>query len=266
MDKVIVVVFQDEKQAYEGSRVMRELNREGSISLFAHAVVSKDAAGTLSVKQKPDVGFSGTLYGFLTGGIIGLLGGPVGLAVGSGTGTLMGAALDVARYGVDSDFIDEVSESLQPKAAAVIAEVDEEWQTPLDTRMEAIGGRVFRRNRLDIEDERYEREMAAARSDIEALEAERQKASAERKAKLDAKIESAKRHLRESEHKVQVRMESLKQESQAKIDAIQKQMETANQERKAQLMERLAAVQADSKERSAKLRKAWELTKSALTV
>jgi len=266
MDKIIVVVFQAEQQAYEGSRALHELHRDGSITLFADAVIGKGDSGTVSVRQKPEVGFEGTLYGFLTGSIIGLLGGPVGVALGAGTGTIVGTALDAARAGVGDDFLHEVSEYLVPKTAAVIAEVDEEWQIPLDSRMEAIGGRVFRRSRIDIEDAWYEREMTAIRAELDALEAERQKASAERKAKLDAKIEGAKRRLRDTEHKVEVRIASLKREGEAKVESLKKQMEGASQERKAKLEQRLAEVRADHNERAAKLQKAWELAKSALTV
>jgi uncharacterized membrane protein len=266
MDKVIVVVFQSEQQAYEGSRALHELHRDGSITLFADAVIAKGDSGAVSVRQKAEAGFEGTLYGFLTGSIIGLLGGPVGLALGAGTGSIVGTALDAARAGVGDDFLHEVSEYLVPKTAGVVAEVDEEWEIPLDSRMEAIGGRVFRRSRIDIEDAWYERQMAALRAEIDELEAERKKASAERKAKLDAKIESAKRRLRETEQKAEVRIASLKRESEAKIESLKKQMETASQERKAKLERRLAEVRADYKERTAKLQKAWELTKSALTV
>lgn len=266
MDRVIVVVFQSEQQAYEGSRALHELQRDGSITLYADAVIAKGESGTVSVRRRPEVGFEGTLYGFLTGSIIGLLGGPVGVALGAGTGTIVGTALDAARSGVGDDFLQEVSEYLVPKTAAVIAEVDEEWQIPLDSRMETIGGRVFRRSRIDVEDTWYEREMAALRAELDALEAEREKASTERKAKLDAKVESAKRRLRDTEHKVEVRIASLQREGEAKAESLKKQMEIASQERKAKLERRLTEVQADYKERSAKLQKAWELTKSALTV
>ena len=36
-------------------------------------------------------------------------------------------------------------QQLQPGKFAVVAEIQEDWTTPVDTRMEAIGGKVFRR-------------------------------------------------------------------------------------------------------------------------
>jgi uncharacterized membrane protein len=59
---------------------------------------------------------------------------------GAGSGTLIGAAFDLARAGIAGDFLEEVSEYLLPGKAAVITELDEEWQAPIDTRMETLGG------------------------------------------------------------------------------------------------------------------------------
>ena len=47
MDKVVAVVFNDEKQAYEGLRAFRDLHADGSITLYSNAVVAKDASGKL---------------------------------------------------------------------------------------------------------------------------------------------------------------------------------------------------------------------------
>jgi uncharacterized membrane protein len=51
MEKVITVVFNDEKQAYEGVQALRDLHRDGSITLYSDAVVAKDADGKLFVRK-----------------------------------------------------------------------------------------------------------------------------------------------------------------------------------------------------------------------
>ena len=162
MDKVVAVVFDNEKQAYDGLRAFRDLHRDGSITLYSNAFVAKDESGEVSWREtgeSPD----GTFFGLLTGSLVGLLGGPIGVAVGASTGTLIGSAFDLTRAGIAGDFLEEVSEYLLPGKAAVIAELDEEWQAPIDNRMESLGGHVFRRNRIEIEDAFYERQIAADR-------------------------------------------------------------------------------------------------------
>jgi hypothetical protein len=41
MDKMLVAVFDSETKAYEGSRILRELDEEGSLTLYAVAVTRK---------------------------------------------------------------------------------------------------------------------------------------------------------------------------------------------------------------------------------
>src|SRR4029079_2452256 len=165
----------------------------------------------------------------------GILGGPLGVAVGASTGTMIGATFDLARAGISGDFLQEMSEYLLPGKTAVITELDEEWQAPIDTRMEALGGHVFRRNRIALEDAYYERQIAADREELAALEAELKKAAAERKARLEARIEDTRHKLRDKQDQLKARVESTKREGEAKIKSRQQQLTTAHQQRKNRL-------------------------------
>ena len=86
--------------------------------------------------------------GTAIGSLIGLLGGPIGLGIGATAGVLAGGVADLHAAGVRADFIDEVSAALTPGKYALAAEISEEWVTPVDTRMEALGGVVFRTPRM----------------------------------------------------------------------------------------------------------------------
>src|SRR5687768_2470664 len=143
MDKMLVVVFDTEHQAYAGSHALQELHDEGSITLYAQAVIAKDASGQVTVKQGADQGPLGTAVGLLTGSLVGLIGGPVGVAIGATAGAFSGTTYDLAVAGVGTEFLDEASKGLTPGKAAVVAEIEEEWIAPLDTRMEAVGGTIF---------------------------------------------------------------------------------------------------------------------------
>jgi uncharacterized membrane protein len=59
MDKMLVVVFDSEIKAYEGSRALQELQNEGSINLYAKAVIARDASGKVTVKQRATWALSG---------------------------------------------------------------------------------------------------------------------------------------------------------------------------------------------------------------
>jgi uncharacterized membrane protein len=271
MNKVIFVAFDSEQKAFEGDRALHEMHSDGLITLYDDAVVVKEASGKVVVREQPDGGPVATLGGMVTGGLIGVLGGPVGMAVGLGTGTLIGAAFDLTREGVAGEFVEDAGARLEPGKVALIAEIDEEWQVPLDTRMEALGGTLLRHTKLQIEDAYIERDIENSQKELEYLEAEKLasiKASQTEKAgkqaeKLQAKIDVAKQKVAEKERTLTAKMQSLTEESQDKVSALEAQKATASADAKAQLDRRLVDVQGDYERRIKRLQDALNRRKAA---
>jgi hypothetical protein len=67
---------------------------------------------------------------------------------------------------------------------AVIAEIDETWTVPVDTKLEALSGMVFRRLRFEVADEQMERESQAIAADFKNLKEELKDAKEEDKARI----------------------------------------------------------------------------------
>jgi uncharacterized membrane protein len=266
MDKILVVVFESESKAYEGSLALQELQNEGSIDLYAKAVIVRDANGKVEVKQQGDSGPVGTAVGLLTGTLIGMFAGPVGLVIGAGAGTYGGLLYDLAHLGVGEDYLGEVGKSLLPGKAAVAAEVWEDWTLPIDTRMEALGGVVFRRTRRDVLDEQIEKDNAALKADLAELQAEYDQASAEAKSKLQAKIDTTKAKLQAMQDAMQARLEASQQETEAKIQSLQEKAAKAHGERKAKMEQRIAELKAEQKRRSEQLKQKGEEIKKKMGV
>ena len=122
MDRMLVVVFDTESKAYEGKKALMQLEGEGSIVVYAYAVVGRNADGTTVVRQSDDPGPLGTLVGTSVGALIGLLGGPLGAAIGAAGGLAVGGTVDIDNARVGEDFIDDVKQQLQPNKFAVVAE------------------------------------------------------------------------------------------------------------------------------------------------
>lgn len=279
MNKMLVAVFDTEPAAYEGLNALKELHEDGDITLYATAVLVKDSSGAVSVKQTADEGPLGTAVGMLTGSVTGLLAGeagaaaglaagsvagPIGAAVGFSLGSLTGLMVDLSHTGVNVDFVDEVSQALIPGKAAVVAEVEETWQTPVDTRLGKLGGLVFRRLRSEVVEDQLVRESAAFDAELQQLEDELAQATAESKAELQQQIATAKQKLEATRNQTEARQQQLKRETDAKIAALREQMKDASERRKAQIEKRTAEVQADYEARSAKLEQARKLVKDAL--
>ncbi len=139
----------------------------------------KDSSGAMSVKQTADKGPVGTALGMLTGGLAGLLAGPVGVAVGFAVGGAAGLVFDLAQLGIDTGFLDEVLKALSPGKTAVLAEVQETWTTPVDTRLGKLGGLVFRRLRSEVVEDQLARESAAFATEMKQLREELAQSTAE---------------------------------------------------------------------------------------
>jgi uncharacterized membrane protein len=263
-DKMIVAVFDDERSAYTGLSALTDMDAEGSIVLYASAVIAKDPYGKLTVKHAADEGPVGTAVGLFTGILVGVLGGPVGVAVGALAGMGGGAMYDLANLGIGGDFLDEVGRRLMPGKVAVVAEVSEEWVTPLDTRMEAAGGTVVRRTRGEFLDAQIDRDIALLKAEVANLKSEYAAAEKEARTKLQAKIDAATEKLNAARDRAKAWVEATEREMDAKVAILKRHGAKARGDAKAKLESRIFELQSDYKQRADKLHQAWGLTKEAL--
>lgn len=263
MDKMLVVVFDNEKSAFEGEKFLEALHYEERITLYSKAVIRRSSDGKIEYLTEQPAGPLGTAVGLLTGALVGAVGGPVGVAVGAYVGTFGGVLFDLARLGVSDDFIDEVGQYLLPGRIALVAEIGEDEVMPIDLRMESLGGVVFRRTRGDVVDAQLERDAAMFEADIADLQVELKSATAETKAKIQAKLDATKAKLHATQEKAKATAEEAKREMDAKINSLNEQIKTANAEAKAKLEKRKDEIKTEYNHRIAKLKKSWEITQEA---
>ncbi len=254
MERMLVVVFNDESKAYEASRALNQLDAEGSITVHAESVITKNADGTVTVKQADGDFPIRTIGGTAIGSLVGLLGGPVGFGVGALAGAVAGSFSDLFVAGVDSDFLTEVSGTLTPGRHAVVADVSEEWVTPVDTRMEALDGFVFRTTRKSFEDDQRARDVAELKAEMEQLKAEHASAKADRKAKLQAKIDQLNTRLQKKLEQAKQRSEQIKSETEAKVQALQKKAAKAQGDAKAAIDARMNQIRKQYEQSAARMK------------
>jgi uncharacterized membrane protein len=278
MSTFAVTVFEDEKKAYEGLHALQKLHSEGSLTVWGTDVVQRAADGRIAiVKSDDDAGPLGTGLGALTGGLVGLFGGPIGAAVGATVGAAAGGVGDLVHLGVSEEFLTTVERELAPGKFAVIAEISEEWVVPLDSRMEELGAKVVREDRLAFAEDALEKRVNARKARLAQLKAEHAQRKAERakeragtKAEtmmqelLTEEIEDERRNLEKIAEKSEKRIDSAKQELAAKIDALLVQASGAKPEVRTRIEQRIADVRSEFAERERKLERARELTQQAL--
>jgi uncharacterized membrane protein len=234
MSKFVMVVLPDERKAYQALHAIKALHDEGTVTYYGSAIVERKANGNLDVKQAADEGPLGFATGALLGGLVGMFGGPVGAAAGLAAGGMMGGVRDILHAGVSGDFLEKVTRDLLPGKFAVIAEISEEWTTPIDMKMDALGGKVVREERDEFVDDQMQKQIDEARSEFE-----RRKARA------------------------RDRLAQKKQEVSAKINALKAQADKADAEVQARIEKRIAEIRSDLAAREQKLNQAAELVKQA---
>ena len=221
MDRLLVVVFDAESKAYEAKKALHELDREDIITVFDQAVVARNADGSATIRQIDDPTPVRTLAGTALGALVGLLGGPVGIGVGAGLGLAAGAAMDLSGARICEDFVEDVREKLTPEKFALVAEISEDSTTPVDTRMEALGGTVYRRALKEVKRTFHDDNAAAMKADRAQLAAERAKAHAERKIKLQEKINELDSKIAARHERAKQQREAAEAQEKAKVEFLQ---------------------------------------------
>jgi uncharacterized membrane protein len=219
MNRMVVVIFENQGKAYMGKQALWDLDAEGSVTIYASAVVARNPDGTAEVMDD-EPGVLGTLVGTPVGALVGLIGGPAGVAIGAATGLAAGIFADLDNARIGSDFVDDVRTELLPGQAALVAEIDEEWTAPLDTRMEALGGKVYRRSLSEVRDTGNDEDTAAIKADIAQTKAEHAQAHADRKAKLRDRLNRLDSKLQERLQKSKERREAAKRAARVKVQVL----------------------------------------------
>ena len=141
MSNLIVMTFNTPDEASKVRQTLRELEGAGRISLDDAAVIRKDADGTLAVEDEID---RGVKIGAIGGGLLGLLLSfmfPLaGIVVGAAGGALAGRMADL---GIDRQFVEDVSASLEPNSSALFVIVRDADPTIAIAALEPYQGTLY---------------------------------------------------------------------------------------------------------------------------
>jgi uncharacterized membrane protein len=183
---VIAVSFDADVNAYAALTKLKELDAQDQIEVHEAVAVQRAADGTLTVKDQVDSPeLVGTAGGGLTGLLVGILGGPLGVLIGGSTGLLVGSLFDLDEAEQVETVLGRLSQAVEPGRTAVLAVVNEPSPEVIDAAMADFGGTVLRRSVDEVE------------AEVAAVE------KAERKAAREAQLElvrSRRDHDREAAH------------------------------------------------------------------
>jgi uncharacterized membrane protein len=203
MENVLAVNFGDDAEAYKALSQLKELDQQGQVEVVGAAVVVRGDDGYVDIKDDvDDPGMEGTATGGIVGLLIGILGGPFGVLIGGATGLLVGSLFDMDDDDQTESVLSDISRSVRPGRAALIADVTEQAPEIVDTAMARLGGSVLRRPREDVEAEIATAEDAQRAAAKEARKRLHEQRREQTKEKVQTKIGELKAKLREMKAKL----------------------------------------------------------------
>lgn len=160
MSDLIVIVYPTEAKAEEMRQEVFKLQKEYLIEVADAAIAVKQADGKIKLSQLLNTTAAGALSGSFWGLLIGLIFmmPVVGAAVGAAAGALSGALTD---YGINDNFMKELSASLKPGNAALFVLVRKMTGDKVFEALKGTGGTVLNTS-LDHSKEQALRDALAA--------------------------------------------------------------------------------------------------------
>ena len=182
-ENLVLVNYKVESEAYQA---LSELKRDTTNANYtiSQAVIVKRENGQLNTMD----GFingkdanDDTVTGSLIGGLVGILGGPIGILLGGSVGMLIGGAVDAGGLVKDASLLEKAGDSIAEGETAIILLAQEEYETALTAKL----------NDFDVTITRFDAAEVAAEVE-HAREVERQMAKETREKLREEKTEAFK--------------------------------------------------------------------------
>ena len=182
-ENLVLVNYKVESEAYQA---LSELKRDTANANYtiSQAVIVKRENGQLNTMD----GFingkdanDDTVTGSLIGGLVGILGGPIGILLGGSVGMLIGGAVDASGIVKDASLLEKAGDSIAEGETAIILLAQEEYETALTAKL----------NDFDVTITRFDAAEVAAEVE-HAREVERQMAKETREKLREKKTEAFK--------------------------------------------------------------------------
>ena len=262
MASLLTAAFGDDHGARAAAEVLRSLHADGTITVYAAATVARGLRGAGVVPREPlreGTSLAAPAVAVAVSGLVSLLGGPVLAAARTLRAGLVGAVRDLEEAGVDAAFLERIGRNLPDGGSAILAEVEEGCQLPLEGCLVARGGRVFRRRLSDAATEqRIVHDIFALRDELARL---RDQVGRAMPAELARGVRREReRELQETVRRARSLAAALRREGAAKVLVLREQAQSLDGDARTAIERRAAAVRTALERRAASLDRAAEDT------
>ncbi len=117
---ILVAAFPDEEAGEQTLKTLKEAKELNYVQFEDVAVIRQDAEGGVHYHETGDMSSGkGAGIGALIGGVIGILGGPVGIVAAAGAGAVIGGAAAHGDAGFKDESLEQLGVALQPGTSAI---------------------------------------------------------------------------------------------------------------------------------------------------
>ncbi|MAZ76753.1 MAG: hypothetical protein CMH31_05565 [Micavibrio sp.] len=147
MNTLIAIIFKHEEDGAEKTlQKLRELESEYLIDMEDAVIAHRRKDGKIKLTQSVNLASAGALHGAFWGMLIGFLfTGPLGWlvvgGVGAGFGALAGYSTD---YGINDDFMKDLSKELEPCCSALFILVRQMTEDKVIDELKGVGGTIIK--------------------------------------------------------------------------------------------------------------------------
>lgn len=205
MDKIISAVFKVESEGYQALAELKK-DPENDAYTVPQAVLIKKENNGLVTLDSYDTGLEtadDTLLGGLIGGVVGILGGPIGMLLGGSIGILTGSAIDAGDALDNASMIEMVTNMLMDGEVGLIALAQENEAGSVRNMLSKFDVSVIENDAKEVAEEielaakaQKELEREARAKLRESKKEELKKGTEEMRAKLTEGVESLKENFK----------------------------------------------------------------------
>jgi len=141
---LVYAVYNGQDTATDVFKTMKSAQGATGERIDAYAVVSEDVKGKVRVRdqRKTDAG-----VGAVVGGVIGLLGGPAGVAIGASAGGAIGYLTGEA-VGIPRDKVESMKQGLTNDSSALVVVLDDRWVNDVERDLNKANARAVIANQI----------------------------------------------------------------------------------------------------------------------
>jgi uncharacterized membrane protein len=143
--QIVLATFDDESKTYQAFSDIKRAAAEGKLRINGLTIMHRRLDGQFEVRDAAMKNFGGSITGGIIGSLVGIFGGPLGILLGWGAGSLIGGFRDAREVMADRNLFQAVTENMTVGNTALIGEIENEQPYVVDQIVRRLQGELMRR-------------------------------------------------------------------------------------------------------------------------